>query len=766
MCFGSKPAPARHGAPLPVRQTSDSAHPPPGTATAALPVPKKPLPDRSVSAAASPPPPQPEGYSAIVRWHASGLGLCAGCKHHVEPLFQHYHSSPPGAPFAQRLRVFHESFAELDACAATCRTCRVFRAALALRQPDEREMATLRASGDPITAVLVQLPSGAPSPTADVSEGRGSGIGVKEPLWSRKKNPLAAWAPVTLKIALAGGAETYTRSASVALAKTSRVEYTSLARSTDGAHETLAAWLAECRAGHASCGQLGWSAEAPARLVRVLSEERVQLVEAADGHGRVPYAALSYCWGDADMSAAERASVAAGKTTAANLARRRRGFPAAELPATLRDAAALAHRAGVSHLWADTVCIVQDSAADWSRESARMHEYYGNALFTLCVASAARATAGMLGPREAWRYPASEAPLGGFRLVNAGVPLAEARAAGALAGRGWTLQEECLSPRRVYWCAQGMYWSCAEGTRAEGVPPASADVAAGRPPPVLPSGGGGADRADVSPSDFLLACWREDRARLHAEWLAVVESYARRHLAFASDRFPALSGVAARYYAHPDRYLAGLWARTFAVELAWAVEAAVEGNAELKAVAPSWSWASLPFGSRIHFRRELIPADSFALIDDTSAQEDDNDANSHVVLGAEVNSVRVSGRLLPFWTEGCRDVPWAEICRRQGGRDVFSFESVRGEDVRSANEEDGRVVVCQARRQEVVGQLDYLSDAQKAARGGMVVEALEVGKESVLLLERRADGGYRRVGVCHTSRDLFGDVEAEEIELF
>ena len=78
---------------------------------------------------------------------------------------------------------------------------------------------------------------------------------------------------------------------------------------------------------------------------------------------------------------------ASSNTLHSNIAQRMGTFPTSDLLATQRDAICFAHILGIKYVWIDAICIIQDSTPDWSHEAALMHEYYGNAYFTLCIAS-------------------------------------------------------------------------------------------------------------------------------------------------------------------------------------------------------------------------------------------------------------------------------------------------------------------------------------------------------------------------------------------
>jgi hypothetical protein len=78
-------------------------------------------------------------------------------------------------------------------------------------------------------------------------------------------------------------------------------------------------------------------------------------------------------------------------------------------------------------------------------------------------------------------------------------------------------------------------------------------------------------------------------------WYLSVEAYCRRKLTFASDKLPAMAGIAARIQAIThDHYLAGHWRQELERSLFWSLgysEALCSRVKEYR--APSWSWASM-----------------------------------------------------------------------------------------------------------------------------------------------------------------------------
>ncbi|KAL8643867.1 MAG: hypothetical protein Q9226_008070 [Calogaya cf. arnoldii] len=102
-----------------------------------------------------------------------------------------------------------------------------------------------------------------------------------------------------------------------------------------------------------------------------------------------PYLALSHCWG----------TQAKFTVTSDNIERTKTHIPFDSLPKTFRDSIWLARQLEVAYLWIDSLCIIQDSTADWETESQKMRDVYANAYATISVSSAAGDEVGFLLPR-------------------------------------------------------------------------------------------------------------------------------------------------------------------------------------------------------------------------------------------------------------------------------------------------------------------------------------------------------------------------------
>ena len=664
---------------------------------------------------------------------------------------------------------FHNNFPELENCASRgCATCRVFQRALWLRQLTKQEADRLKNPHQP-DRVWARLGTQARGTTSRSGQTLLE-IGIGDPYQGRKTATVLCTrdqgeGPVNLDVRWTNGA----------IVKEAKQ------------------WLEDCHdpeGSHTRCKNLSWSRRNPSNLVEIISGvEDLRLVETSNTE-LVPYAALSYSWGDhLTESIAEKARVKSHKTTKdrkddrgnfvkGNLKERRKSFSASQLPPTIRDAIKLTWDLGMSYIWIDAMCILPDS--DWNAEASKMHEVYGNAYVTLAICSSEMTTDGLLPMRRAWQYRRDACRLySGHWLSNLDIRLNEIRLQSPLFTRAWTLQEERLSPRMIYVSGQRMYWSCFHSQHTE----------MGRYSPQRLLEGPDTFEWMRHPQEFLATHRNQDVRGLHEQWLELVKVYAKRDLFNITDRFPAFSGLAVRYislyeeeeFVKKEEYLAGLWRQKFAQGLAWSIEVAKPPSHNQWSIAPRWSWASVPLCSDIITQPTFQPIREFELLEKSGlGKQGQRDVPLEVVKrGALVKSVKVRGPFRRLLQEGSVRKDWEVIQSKNGQKDVFDFSTCIAELVHSRNLNTGRIVASEPRKQEIVGQLDYLfpengndpwhriSDSDMKS-----MYCLQIGESSMLLLMKdlvaervEADGEgeegseaiwtYRRVRICNTVRQMF-----------
>lgn len=354
---------------------------------------------------------------------------------------------------------------------------------------------------------------------------------------------------------------------------------------------TIQEWLHTCQATHRHCRLASSSSSPdsyrlPDRVIDVGYDgmDSIRLYSGPERHGS--YLALSHRW--------VTGPTPGWVTTQSSLARRYGWFSLRGLPKSIVDAIRVTRVLGFRFLWIDSLCIVQDSAADWNAQSLQMATIYSNARITLFADCAKDDEAGFL----YWRgsdegktitIPLSSPPNGGLidgwrehepltLHLRHGVKMAvqfsenvdDTSKHAELANRGWILQERVLSRRILHFGRDQIFWECHEGTFAEnGYLVQRRDV---QECGVTPDGRftkmtytqvlEEADQPSLPPEEF------------YKQWVRLVELYSTLNFTQGKDRLPALSGLAKAFHARTDpenKYICGLWGTNIGLYLAWSI---------------------------------------------------------------------------------------------------------------------------------------------------------------------------------------------------
>jgi hypothetical protein len=165
--------------------------------------------------------------------------------------------------------------------------------------------------------------------------------------------------------------------------------------STVDAH-LLRSWLEVCEHDHGSrCSAPPWFDEShyseTMAMLRLIDVENRCITQVLPQGPR--YVALSYVWG---QGGAERLARRATQASIGELMEPG-GLKHVALPRTIADALQLVSQLGERYLWADSLCILQDDAADVVRQTANMDVVYSHAVFTIIAAAGDNADAGLPG---------------------------------------------------------------------------------------------------------------------------------------------------------------------------------------------------------------------------------------------------------------------------------------------------------------------------------------------------------------------------------
>ncbi|KAK5125024.1 hypothetical protein LTR85_001215 [Meristemomyces frigidus] len=351
------------------------------------------------------------------------------------------------------------------------------------------------------------------------------------------------------------------------------------AAGSDEDYATIESWYERCQLTHSACPR-ATEGRLPRRVIDVgasftLSEP--YLVE-TDGSGTARYITLSHCWG----------GHVALTTTTATLKDRKHAIPMSALPKTFADAVEITRRLHVRYLWVDSLCILQDSKADWEEQSAVMCDIYANGYLNIAARAADNATVGCLIPRRRHppacplKYVSSDESVRGTMYVRTPDFRPERLTDTPLDKRGWVLQERILSPRIVYFGADQLYWECASATYRQDGKHHDASTDAMR------SGEHFKAALDVN-ATLPLRCGSHFNPRFW-QWYKLVRQYTRRSLTYDTDMLPAASGIAKAFQAElRSEYIGGIWKDDLVYGLAW--RKMRPGNAIVGSRLPTWTWA-------------------------------------------------------------------------------------------------------------------------------------------------------------------------------
>lgn len=141
-------------------------------------------------------------------------------------------------------------------------------------------------------------------------------------------------------------------------------------------------------------------------------------------------------------------------------------IPLHTLSKTFQDAVEVTRRLGIRYLWIDSLCIIQDSAADWDTEAIQMEYVYNNCFFNIAATHSANGEGGLFTRRDPLvnlpvrvqaTYDGEEPKF--LMSINAN-RWVEAFEREPLNTRGWVIQERIFSPRICHFTSNQVIWEC------------------------------------------------------------------------------------------------------------------------------------------------------------------------------------------------------------------------------------------------------------------------------------------------------------------
>ncbi|KAI8936409.1 hypothetical protein NX059_006817 [Plenodomus lindquistii] len=337
----------------------------------------------------------------------------------------------------------------------------------------------------------------------------------------------------------------------------------------------------------------------PTRLIHVSTDtphDRPRLYEMDTESLQKPcevieYIALSHCWGKKAMKKTTKSNRQEHLTT---------GIEWESLSKTFQELMILARRLGISYVWIDALCIIQDDIDDWAHEASRMCDVYSNATLTIGASNSQDGSEGLI-----HRRPVLVASCTNNR-ANVDIHLRQnldhllrldilhepleisltTRSSILLRQRAWCLQEEILSPRFVHFTEHEVVYTCRKGTMCQ------------CSPQWVPSEN--ARLLDLAKG--LVISIEGFRHSWQYTWINLIQDYTSRQMTNGKDKLPAISSLASIFEENGGRYYAGMWETDLPACLLWSVEEGSRSTScDTISSPPSWSWASIKGSVRQEF---------------------------------------------------------------------------------------------------------------------------------------------------------------------
>ncbi|KAJ3508734.1 hypothetical protein NLJ89_g5591 [Agrocybe chaxingu] len=325
-----------------------------------------------------------------------------------------------------------------------------------------------------------------------------------------------------------------------------------------------------------------WSAPVTPLQILLIDVQQRCLIHAGQ---EKEYVALSYTWGGDQKIKLIRANFEQWKKPG--------GMPEySKFPKTIADAMALVREMGEPYLWIDALCIIQDDEGpERDAQLKQMNKIYEFAKFTLIAATGPNADVGLPGVnQDSSRSHQMVEIIEGLELTVPFPPLLNAINVTQWRTRGWTYQEQLLSPRSLVFMPYQVYFQCDEQVFQEDL------CSLGYPKEylIMPM-----ERILYNDRDALEVSTQEGSpTALFDRYRSVVDVYTRRDLGRKSDVIAAFAGIAMALQCFPASmgYVAGLSIAGFANSLLWTPRKPLTRRRDKidgkdVNVCPTWSWA-------------------------------------------------------------------------------------------------------------------------------------------------------------------------------
>ncbi|KAF2084943.1 HET-domain-containing protein, partial [Saccharata proteae CBS 121410] len=290
------------------------------------------------------------------------------------------------------------------------------------------------------------------------------------------------------------------------------------------------------------------------------------------------YCALSYCWGSSNTCT----------TTTKNLSARTTAIPLDEFSKTIKEAILLLRNIGIHYLWVDALCILQDSPADWAVEAAKMSQIYSGAMLTIAAENAQDSSEGLFQVSDQIPQVIPNPPPNQSQSKS---PYWNSDESRPLSSRGWCLQENLLSARKIHVMLHDSIWSCYQ----KGISNSRKVLRRGTRTGLFTTQAELRFRNALRLNTDQDYVFRGSIFEIFRNWAGWVGDYTRRSFTYESDRLMALDGICTSLEkAFGGTFVAGMWTGQFlAHSLLWHPDQrAKESWPSPQPEVPSWSWVS------------------------------------------------------------------------------------------------------------------------------------------------------------------------------
>jgi len=359
---------------------------------------------------------------------------------------------------------------------------------------------------------------------------------------------------------------------------------------SEGCFNLINNWVKHCTESHPRCVITGES-DLPKRVIYVGSDDDNSTIRLHQGGGKASYIALSHCWGKSRHIITEKKTLDCWCTN----------IPWEVLQRTFQDAIIIARKLGVSWIWIDSLCVIQDDATDWEIESAKMASIYEDAFVVVAATASKDGDGGCLfkrlptvdlsgidehgAPFSIFARQACSHTIFNWNVSRTAISKTTRYAFTGfgldtypLYHRAWCFQERLLGRRIIHFTSSEIVWECLTELDCEC---GAMDHFQGEPL--------------LAARQFVNETGRSGRdPEQHYEvWRDLVAQYSQKQITYKKDILPALSALAGRWAASfTGPYLAGLWKNNLLRGLLWK-SVSQDTKTPLKYVSPSWTWTSI-----------------------------------------------------------------------------------------------------------------------------------------------------------------------------